>query len=61
MKSMKTHIKCLWMSIFFQIFYFNGSSVIYLYFSEILVWNSSEAIRGKVQESDLIVCQNVNH
>jgi hypothetical protein len=42
MKSLKTqiilHTKCLWISYFFQIFNFIGSSVIYLSMSEIPIW-----------------------
>jgi hypothetical protein len=32
------YIKCLWISYLSQIFNFNGSSVIYLSFSKILIW-----------------------
>jgi hypothetical protein len=43
MKSMKTQItvfytNCLWIRIFFQIFIFIGTSVIYLSLSEIPIW-----------------------
>ncbi len=58
MKSMKTQLfyrKCLWISNFFQIFNFIGSSVIYLSLSEIPIYvDSPEAIRVKYNSANYL-------